>query len=591
MRVRFLIVIAPLCLLLFPQSLEAAPPRSGPSKALHDLFDAEWEWRLKEHPELATSVGDPRYNDRWTDRSAAAFAGREAHERELLARIRRLDRSRLSPDDQLNYDLFLRNARLDVEGQRFHGEYMPVTQRRGPHQDIPDLIRLAPRFTVKDYDDILKRLEAVPALIDQTLALMRKGLETGIVMPQVILREVGKNIEHQVVSDPTKSPLYQVAYAELPASIPAAEQQRIRGAGAAAIRDAVVPAMRKLHDYFVNDYLPRTRKSIAVSDLPDGKAWYADAIEVLTTTSLPPEEIHQLGLSEVKRIRAEMEAAKRAARFQGDLPAFFQFLRTDPQFFFRDKELLVMAYRDIAKRIDPGLPRLFRTLPRLTYGVIPVPSYSEKTQTTAYYNGGSPEAGRPGYFYCNTYDLASRPKWEMEALTLHEAVPGHHLQIARAQELEGLPQFRRHGGYTAFIEGWGLYAESLGPELGMYQDPYSKFGQLTYEMWRAVRLVVDTGMHAKGWTRDQAIQFFLDNTSKMRHDIEVEIDRYISWPGQALAYKLGELKLKELRAYATRELGERFSVRDFHDQVLGSGPLPLSVLDARLRAWVAGQKH
>jgi uncharacterized protein (DUF885 family) len=286
-----------------------------------------------------------------------------------------------------------------------------------------------------------------------------------------------------------------------------------------------------------------------------------------------------------------MQAAMKQASFSGELLDFFKFLRTDPQFFFNDRNSLLIAYRDIAKRIDPELIKVFRTLPRMPYGVLPVPSHSERTQTTAYYQRGSPEAARAGIFFANTYDLKSRPKWEMEALALHEAVPGHHLQLALAQELPDTPEFRRFGGYTAFVEGWGLYAESLGPELGMYRDPYSKFGQLTYEMWRAIRLVVDTGMHAKGWTREQALQFFRSNTGKAEHDMEVEIDRYIAWPGQALAYKLGELKIKELRAHAAKELGARFEVRDFHDRVLGSGALPLSILDARIRSWVSELKR
>jgi uncharacterized protein (DUF885 family) len=314
-------------------------------------------------------------------------------------------------------------------------------------------------------------------------------------------------------------------------------------------------------------------------------------VRAQTTTDWSPERIHQLGLAEVARIRAEMLTLMQKTGYKGDLGSFFEMLRTDKRFFFGDKRELLEAYRDIAKRIDPELPRLFRTLPRLPYGVWPTPAYSEKTAPTAYYTPGAPELGRPGRFWANTYDLRSRPKWEMEALTLHEAVPGHHLQIARAQELGDVAEFRKWEGFTAFVEGWGLYAESLGGELGLYQDPYSKFGQLTYEMWRAIRLVVDTGMHAKGWSRAQAIQFFVDNSSKTRHDIEVEIDRYIAWPGQALAYKIGELKLKELRAWAQQELGDKFSIRDFHDEILGAGALPLDVLDGRVRRWVAAEKR
>jgi uncharacterized protein (DUF885 family) len=311
---------------------------------------------------------------------------------------------------------------------------------------------------------------------------------------------------------------------------------------------------------------------------------------VQTTTSRTPREIHDLGLSEVKRIRAEMDSVMRSTGFKGDFATFTAMLRTDPQFFYTDSATLVRAYRDIAKRIDPELPRLFGRLPRLTYGVATIPSYAAPSQTTAYYSPGSPESRRPGRFFVNTYKLETRPTWEMEALTAHEAVPGHHLQIAISQELTDIPQFRRYGGYTAFVEGWGLYAESLGPDIGLYEDPYSKFGQLTYEIWRAIRLVIDTGIHSFGWTRQQAIDYFVANSAKTQNDITQEVDRYIVWPGQALAYKSGELEIKSLRAFAERELGQSFDIRTFHDQVLSQGALPLDILDTRIRAWVADQK-
>jgi len=352
----------------------------------------------------------------------------------------------------------------------------------------------------------------------------------------------------------------------------------------------VIPAFAKLHDFVAKTYVPGARETIAMSDLPAGKAWYAFNVRTTTTTSLAAHEIHEIGLAEVKRIRKEMEAVIRETGFKGSFGEFSKFLRSDPQFYYRDAESILRGYRDIAKRVDPELARLFGKLPRLPYGVKPVPSFAEKSQTTAYYQPGSVQAGRPGWFYANTYALETRPKWEMEALTLHEAVPGHHLQISLAQEMADAPEFRKHGGYTAFVEGWGLYSESLGPELGMYNDAYMKFGQLTYEMWRAVRLVVDTGMHSKGWTRQKAIDYFLANASKNEHDVTVEIDRYIVWPGQALAYKIGERKLKELRAYATKELGDKFDVRQFHDQVLDNGALPLDILERRVKEWVASRK-
>ena len=553
------------------------------------LIDSEWQRRLADEPTLATRIGDRRYNDRWEDRSLEAIAARRAHSQDVLARIKAIDRAQLSPTAQLNYDLFLRNASSRVEEERFHGEYLPINTRYGPYSEIAEVVRLTPLAKVKDYEDLVKRLRAFPTLVDQTIVLMRKGMEAGVMPPKVILREVSQQMTLQIHEDVTRTPVYQTAFQQMPSSISVADQDRLREEGKSALRDSVVPAIRKLQTFFLKEYEPKARNTVGISSLPDGEAWYAVRVKTMTTTDLSADQIHEIGLSEVKRIRAEMEEAMRRTKFHGDLQAFFNFLRTDPQFFFKDKELLLLTYRDIAKRIDPELPKLFRTLPRMPYGVVPVPAFSEKSQTTAYYQPGSVDSGRAGYFYANTYDLKSRPKWEMEALTLHEAVPGHHLQIAIAQELRDVPNFRRFGGYTAFVEGWGLYAESLGPEIGLYRDTYSKFGQLTYEMWRAIRLVVDTGMHAKGWTRDQAIRLFQQNTGKTQHDIEVEVDRYIAWPGQALAYKLGELKIKELRAYATQQLGDQFDLRDFHDQVLGAGPLPLSMLDARIRQWVAEQ--
>jgi uncharacterized protein (DUF885 family) len=408
--------------------------------------------------------------------------------------------------------------------------------------------------------------------------------------PRITLRDVEGLIGNQIVGDVLDSPIYDTVFETIPDSIPAAERNRLQQKAAQVLRDRVIPSYQKLRDFYLREYLPKSRQSIALSEVPNGRAWYAYRVRLMTTTDMSPDQIHELGLSEVKRIRAEMEKIKEQTGFKGTLQEFFVFLRTDPQFFFTKENDLLVAYRDIAKRIDPELPKLFGTLPRLPYGVIAVPDYSEKTQTTAYYNAGSPEAGRPGYFYANLYNLPARPKWEMEALTVHEAVPGHHLQIALAQELTNVPKFRKYDSYTAFIEGWGLYSESLGTELGLYKDPYSKFGQLTYEMWRAIRLVVDTGMHARGWTRDQAINFFKENASKSEHDITVEVDRYIVWPGQALAYKIGELKIKELRKWATAELGANFDIRKFHDVVLGGGAVPLPILEQRVKDWVGQTK-
>ena len=568
-----------------------AQPGQSEAEKLRKLFDDAWEWDLKDNPEGATYVGDKRYDALLTDRSAEAYKRREAHDLEMLRGVEAIDRSKLPVEEQLNYDLALLYARNAVAGNKFPGELMPLSQQGGIHDNLSEMAQAVPRDTVKDLENFIARMRAYPRAVDQTIDLARRGLAAGLTPPRAISGNVSENIGNQIFDDPTQAPAYQIAFKEFRSSIPAAEQKRLQAEAVKALRDDVMPALRKLRKFWDEEYYPKTRETIAMTALPNGKEWYAHRVKLMTTTDLTPDQIHELGLSEVKRIRAEMEKIKTETGFKGTLPEFFTFLRTDPQFFYTTREDLLRAYRDIAKRIDPELIRLFGTLPRTPYGVIPVPSYAEKTTTTAYYNSGSPEANRPGYFYANLYDLKSRPKWEMEALTLHEAVPGHHLQISIAQELQNVPRFRRYGGFTAFVEGWGLYAESLGPELGMYQDPYSKFGQLTYEMWRAVRLVVDTGMHTKGWTRQQAIDFFVANSSKPLHDIEVEIDRYIGWPGQALAYKIGELKMKELRAKAQKELGDKFDVRAFHDALLGEGPLPMSILETRMNEWIAKKRE
>jgi uncharacterized protein (DUF885 family) len=569
-------------ILLMSLVLIAGSAVADERETLHRIFEDEWQWQLRDTPEAATSIGDRRYDDRLADRSAAAWTKRREHAREVLARLETIDRSKLTADDQLNYDLFLYQARSAVEQSRFPFELTPVDQMFGIHMLLGELAQQIPRDTVKDYENFIARLRAYPRTVDDTIALLRRGAESGVTPPRVILGDVADLIANQLVDDPAKSPIYELAFTNMRVG----EQERLRKEAQEAIRTDVLPAIRKLHKFWKDEYYPKTRQAIAWTSVPQGKEWYAYLVKQHTTTDLTPEQIHELGLSEVKRIRGEMEKVKAEAKFEGSLTDFFTFLRTDPRFYYDTREGLLMAYRDISKRIDPELTRLFGKLPRLPYGVIPIPAYSEKTNTTAYYNSGSPEANRPGYYYVNLYDLKSRPKWEMEALSLHEAVPGHHLQIALAQELENVPKFRRFGNFNAYAEGWGLYAESLGPELGMYTDPYSKFGQLTYEMWRAVRLVVDTGMHAKGWTRQQAIDFFVANSSKPLHDIEVEIDRYLTWPGQALGYKIGELKIKELRAKAERTLGPKFDIRAFHDTVLGAGPLPLSLLETRVNAWI-----
>ena len=559
------------------------------AERLHRLFDLCWRYAMEEYPEFATYAGWPGQNHRWSDISLEAIERRN-REMEVPARVlATIDRGALGTEDQLHFDLFRRAVEESLEGRRFKGEYLPVNQMQGAQQNVAQTIVMMPVARAADYEDVVERLRGVPRLVEQTIALMEKGLETGITPPRVTLRDVPQQILNQVVEHPAASPLLR-PFARFPETVAEAERERLRREADAVYEADVSPAFLRLHRFFVETYLPRTRETIALSDLPDGEAWYAFNVRQSTTTRLTPREIHDIGLEEVRRIRDRMDAVMRESGFGGSFPEFMDFLRSDPRFFFERAEELLTAYRDICKRADPELVRLFATLPRLPYGVLPVPAYAEKSQTTAYYEPGSPAAGRPGYFFANTYDLKARPKWEMEALALHEAVPGHHLQLARAQELPDVPEFRKHAFYTAFIEGWGLYAESLGSEMGFYQDPYSRFGQLTYEVWRAIRLVLDTGMHAFGWPREKAIAYFEENAGKASHDIVVEVDRYIVWPAQALAYKIGELKIKQLRSRATAALGSGFDRRFFHDEVLGRGALPLDVLEARVDEWIARRK-
>ncbi len=555
------------------------------SERFKELVDISYEYTMLNYPEFATFLGDPRGQDRWSDESEAVTRQRELDDKSILAALDNIDRKALSASEQVNFDLLYDSQKRDIEGQQFPDEFMPLNQMGGVQQDIARMMTMTQPKNAADYSNMIARLEKVPEVIDQTIAWMRKGMEAGITPPAITLRDVPQQIRNQLVDEADQSPMLG-AFQKFPASVDSLQQESLKKQATAAFSDKIAPAFEKLLAFVENEYIPAARDTIAMRDLPNGEAWYAYNVKQRTTTDLTPEQIHEIGLSEVKRIRAEMEVVIESSGFEGSFEEFLVFLRTDPQFYHETKEDLLREYRDIAKRADPELMKLFGKLPRTPYGVIPIPTYAEKSQTTAYYQRGSVQAGRPGNFFANTYALDTRPRWEMEALTLHEAVPGHHLQLALQDELEDVPWFRRVGGYTAYTEGWGLYSESLGVEMGFYKDPYSKFGQLTYEMWRAIRLVVDTGMHQLGWTRQQAIDYFMKNAGKQEHDVIVEVDRYIVWPGQALAYKIGELKIKELRAFATDELGEDFDIRAFHDEVLGKGAVPLSVLDANVRAWV-----
>jgi uncharacterized protein (DUF885 family) len=576
----------------------APSPARGAADALRAQLHDDWQYWMKEYPEFATAVGYPGQNGRWTDYSDAAVDRRAQYLKDSLSRLVSIDRGQLASNDQLNYDLYRDLIATAIAGLEFHNDavpirgvasynlLMPVNQLDGVQQSVPRAIAMMPAASVADYEDIVSRLRSVGALVDQTIALMERGVAAGLTPPRITLRDLPAQVSAQLLEDPLKSPMLE-AFRSVPASIPEVERARLTREAADAYTQVVAPAFTKLRDFLVSRYLPACRETTAVASLPNGASMYVYNVKWHTTTAMTPQEIHQTGLAEVKRIRAEMDRVMTASGFKGSFQEFVAFLRTDPRFYFTDAASLLTAYRDIAKRADPELAALFGVLPRTPYGVKPVPDAIAPSQTTAYYDPGSLVAARPGNMFANTYKLDARPKWEMEALTLHEAVPGHHLQISLAQERDDLPEFRKHSSFTAFVEGWGLYAESLGDEMGLYRDPYAKFGQLTYEMWRAVRLVIDTGLHSMGWSRDQAIAFFRANAAKTDQDIIVEVDRYIVWPGQALGYKIGQLKIRELRTKAERALGPRFNIRRFHDVVLGQGAVPLDALERQVEVWIA----
>ena len=551
------------------------------------LLDEHWEWRLQSSPLMASMMGDRRFNRDWTDSSVAAIEQRHRDTREYLRRAYAIDRDALSEEDRLNHELFRRLLQNNVDEFQFDGHLLPFSQRGGVQSldGTTDRLRLV---TVDDYDDWLVRLGKIDKVIDQTIERAEAGRKTGMMPPRIIMERLPNQIAVQVVDVAADSPFFE-PFENLPEDFSAADRERLRAAAVDVIEKSVLPAYRKLDRYFNDRYLPETRDSIGLSSLPNGAAWYEFRARSYTTTRLTPDEIHRIGLDEVKRIRGEMMKIIEEVGFDGTFNEFLQHLRTDPQFYFDNPDDLYQEYLATSKRIDPELVRLFGKLPRMPYGVKPIPDAIAPDTTTAYYSRPAADGSRAGIYWVNLYKPEVRPKYEIEVLSVHEAMPGHHLQIALQQELGDVPMFRRFMGFTAFVEGWGLYSERLGYDLGLYKDPYSRFGQLTYDMWRAVRLVVDTGMHYKGWTRQQAIDFFKDNAAKTELDIVNEIDRYIIWPGQALAYKIGQLKILQLRSRAEVQLGDRFDIRAFHDELLGAGALPLDLLEQRMDRWMAKQ--
>ncbi|HZW87714.1 MAG TPA: DUF885 domain-containing protein [Myxococcaceae bacterium] len=589
---RALLLMTPL--LTTPAS--AAGPR--PSSALATLFADDWQYHLSRSPTYASILGDRRWNDRWDDLSLAGLGADHQHDVAFLEKLGKLSKGKLSDADRLDVELIGRDHRERIEAHALGLQYLPLTHMRGlPEgtgefpgvQNAGELTTQLRFTTLEDYRDWLARLDGLPTYVDQTIALLQEGVRRKMVWPKVVLQHIPPQFDGLLTPAPTET-IFYAPFKRMPETLPEGERKTLAQTAERLIRDRVQPAYRRLKDFVVGTYLPAAPTEVGVGHWPDGEKVYAFCARRDTTTDITADQAHQLGLSEVARIRAEMEAVKARAGWKGSLADVFQQLRTDPKYYYRTGEDLLLHTRALAKRIDPKLVRLFGTLPRLPYGVEATPAAMAPDATTGYYYAGAEDGSRAGTYWVNTYKPETRPRWEFVPLTLHEAVPGHHFQVSLAAEQQDLPAFRRHMYKVAFGEGWGLYSESLADELGLVDDPADKMGQLAFEMWRAIRLVVDSGMHVKGWSRAKAIQYFLENTPRNEQDVTVEVDRYIAYPGQALAYKVGQLKIRELRTRAEKALGTHFDVRAFHDAVLLQGSLPLDVLERRIDGWIAAQQ-
>ncbi len=562
-------------------------PKTGRIASLYALFAEEWEYRMRNNPLAATSCGDHRFNDRMPEMDEASLADRARHAKAFLARLQEITRSRLPAAHRLNYDLFARDLEMQIKEYEFHLHWMPISRLSGFQIYLPDIILQTPFHSLTDYENYLKRLEGMKTFFEAQITLMRKGLANGYTPSSAALSGVERTVSAHLVLDARQSVFFR-PFESIPDSISAEQRARLQQAAEQTVIQSVLPAYRALNQFLVDEYLPGARQDPAAASLPDGLAYYQYCIRRYTTLPLSAAHVHQTGLDEVRRIRSEMQSLLDQSGFQGSLKEFIHFLRTDKRFFVDTPEALMKEVALIMKRMEGELPHLFKTLPRTPFGLRQIPEYLAPNSTSAYYFPASGDGKTAGFYYVNTYDLKSRPLYEYEALSFHEAVPGHHLQLALQFEMNAVPDFRRFSDFTAFIEGWALYAERLGLEIGFYQDIYSNFGRLTFEIWRACRLVVDTGLHAFGWSRQQAIDFMAENSSLSLLNIANEVDRYIAWPGQALAYKIGELKIRQLRQYAETALGERFNVREFHDQILCNGSIPLDLLEEQIHDWVEG---
>jgi uncharacterized protein (DUF885 family) len=560
----------------------------GVAESFNALLDDHWNWQLASSPTFATSLGVRDFDDRLGDPSLAAYDAEIETAKSFLSRLNDIPADALSDDDQLNAQLLRLDLENQIAGAAFGGKYMIMTNRRGPHSSMTGLPNQLPFFKAADYQSYVSRLKGMPEYMDKATDRLRAGLEAGWTQPCAPMQGFETSISTHIVDDVNDSNLMS-PFEKKPASMNQQAFDGFKAQAAIEVEESILPSLKKFETFYMEEYAPACRAEVGTSSMPGGAEYYAHRVKMFTTTDRTPDEVHNIGLSEVARIRGEMDEVQIQAGFEGTFKEFQNHLRTSPEFYPKTRQERMDAAAVILKKMDGKLPELFTKFPRMPYGIKEIPlDIAEKT-TTAYYNGPAGDGSRAGFYFINTTNLDKRPLYEMEALSLHEAVPGHHFQIALAQELP-LPNFRKYGGVTAFVEGWGLYSERLGLDVGFYETPYTNFGRLSYEMWRACRLVVDTGMHAKGWTRQQAVDYMAANTGLSLKNITNEVDRYITWPGQALAYKTGELKIRELRARSEKALGEKFDLRLFHDAVLENGAVPLSVLEDKINAWIETQK-
>ena len=589
---KFLIVFLVICFAFFQFNCgNVKEQQAQESQKVNQLFEDYFEEMIQLFPVYATYIGDDRYDDKFADDISEEHREKQ---RELankyLDRISKINRDLLQGQDRLSYDIFKRDMEMGIEELQFKDNLIPVDQFSSTPAFFAQMgagSSIHPFKTIEDYDNFLGRITGFQKWVDTAIDNMRQGIELGIVQPKILMEKFQPQIKAQLVKDVKESVFYRPIQ-NFPDGFSDEDKSRLTKAYSEAIKNELIPTYQKLYDFVENEYIPHCRESVGFTSLPDGKDWYAFKVKKSTTTSLTPEEIFQIGMNEVQRIKAEMETVKNETGFKGDLKSFFTYLRTNPKFYYTKTEDLLNGYEQIRARVDPELPKLFGLIPKVNYEIRPMEEFVAESDASARYMGPSADGSRPGVFYVNTHDLKARPIYDMESISLHEASPGHHFQISIQQE-QNLPKFRRFGGYTAYVEGWALYAEGLGKELGLYEDPYQYFGKLSNEIWRAVRLVVDVGMHAKGWSREKALQFMLDNIAITKTDAVAEVERYIAIPGQALAYKIGQLKITEIRTKAQEKLGAKFDIKAFHDEILKDGALPLDVLETKMDEWIEKQ--